>query len=419
MKRITLPILLILLSILLVGQSSRNRSTKTELIDNFSIKTVPVAVSSEDSIKIITVLEIPYSSLQFIKDKTGFRAEYEATIVVQDDENHQFDRAIWQETVHADNYLETVSLQSHITHGNEMVVPLGNVRVITEITDLETHNRGYKTNIHQFDIEDDSPTLFQPVILVEKEGDWGFGKNLFPLISGAKADNPETIYVNMSGHTYPEPFDLNVSLMYNKEQIWTKSLSIDSDSKWFVKTISIPSDTLVGIQLEMNVTLSQGDFEETKSTVVRLKHKGLSPYIRDMNLALEQMKYILSTEEKSRIRKAKNKQKEKLFFDLWKDRDPTPNTPFNELMEEYYRRVEFSNEHFSNFQQGWRSDMGMIYILMGPPDDVERINMPHARNTYEIWYYHRINERYTFVDPNGFGDYRLNEPYVGFPSSGW
>lgn len=33
----------------------------------------------------------------------------------------------------------------------------------------------------------------------------------------------------------------------------------------------------------------------------------------------------------------------------------------------YYERVEEANKQFANFKEGWKTDMGMIYILFGPP----------------------------------------------------
>lgn len=38
----------------------------------------------------------------------------------------------------------------------------------------------------------------------------------------------------------------------------------------------------------------------------------------------------------------------------------------------YYQRVEQANKQFSNFKEGWKTDMGMIYILFGPPWYVDR-----------------------------------------------
>ncbi|MCK4297684.1 MAG: GWxTD domain-containing protein, partial [Candidatus Marinimicrobia bacterium] len=101
---------------------------------------------------------------------------------------------------------------------------------------------------------------------------------------------------------------------------------------------------------------------------------------------------------------------------FWKGKDPTPNTQENELMNEYYMRVHYSNQHFSGFQAGWKADMGMIFILFGPPSDIERHPFDIQSKPYEIWYYYEINRTFVFVDESGFGEYRLISPtydYLG------
>ena len=82
-------------------------------------------------------------------------------------------------------------------------------------------------------------------------------------------------------------------------------------------------------------------------------------------------------------------------------------------MEEYYSRVSFTEENFSRGTSGgWKSDMGMVYILFGKPDDMKRsMNMQGSYN-YEKWYYFQIGEEFTFIDDYGFGDYRLKTPLL-------
>ena len=113
--------------------------------------------------------------------------------------------------------------------------------------------------------------------------------------------------------------------------------------------------------------------------------------------------------------KNNNKQdKEQLFYQIWKKRDPTPETEQNELMEEYFQRVEYVNEHFSGWQPGWETDRGMIYILFGPPDEIQRSKISSSSiSTYQVWYYNRINKQFVFKDQNGFGDYILDRPFIG------
>jgi len=94
--------------------------------------------------------------------------------------------------------------------------------------------------------------------------------------------------------------------------------------------------------------------------------------------------------------------------------DPTPETEHNELMDEYYKRVSYANENFDGWKDGWETDRGMIYILFGPPDQVERTNPSMSNSTlYQIWTYNRINKQFIFKDQNGFGDFRLDSPLNG------
>ena len=150
-----------------------------------------------------------------------------------------------------------------------------------------------------------------------------------------------------------------------------------------------------------------------RSSFTRYK-TGFSGYVNDVEIAMKQMKYILSNDERKELKNNNKQDKEQLFYQIWKKRDPTPETEQNELMEEYFQRVEYVNEHFSGWQPGWETDRGKIYILFGPPDEIQRTN-PSAGNStiYQIWNYVKVNKQFVFRDQNGFGDYRLDTPFIG------
>jgi hypothetical protein len=79
-------------------------------------------------------------------------------------------------------------------------------------------------------------------------------------------------------------------------------------------------------------------------------------------------------------------------------------------MEEYYIRVQFANKNFAHYIEGWRTDMGMVYIIFGSPNNVDRHPFDIDSKPYEIWSYYDLNHQFTFVDQTGFGDYRLTTP---------
>lgn len=79
------------------------------------------------------------------------------------------------------------------------------------------------------------------------------------------------------------------------------------------------------------------------------------------------------------------------------------NTAGNELrarklIREYYRRVEKANYLFTSYQDGWKTDRGMIYIMFGTPSIVQRTE--HA----EIWTYgesrHLLSFSFIFIKVN-------------------
>jgi hypothetical protein len=63
--------------------------------------------------------------------------------------------------------------------------------------------------------------------------------------------------------------------------------------------------------------------------------------------------------------------------------------------------------------EGWRSDRGMVYITLGPPNNIDRHPFDYDAKPYEIWEYYDMNQQFIFVDETGFGDYRLTTPMYG------
>lgn len=69
----------------------------------------------------------------------------------------------------------------------------------------------------------------------------------------------------------------------------------------------------------------------------------------------------------------------------------------------FYERVEQANKQFTNFKEGWKTDMGMMYILFGPPWYVD------TRLNEMLWSYayDRSDPRYNFLfeRPRGVSEF--------------
>jgi GWxTD domain-containing protein len=134
------------------------------------------------------------------------------------------------------------------------------------------------------------------------------------------------------------------------------------------------------------------------------------PRGREFTRMLEPLSYIITPEEMDWLRALPPEQQAQGWEELWRRRDPTPDTPRNEMQLEFFRRVRYAERHFQGFGPGWRSDMGRIYIKFGPPDQIENRPSSLTSPQIEIWYYNQPYRRFVFGDREGFGRYTLLNP---------
>ena len=136
--------------------------------------------------------------------------------------------------------------------------------------------------------------------------------------------------------------------------------------------------------------------------------------------------YIITDEERAVYEKlVAEEEKERFIEQFWSRRDPDPRTSENEFKTEHYRRIAYANERFSSGYPGWKSDRGKIYILHGPPAEIEshssgeNYHRPMTEGggstavyPFEIWRYRHIEGLgndiiLEFVDSTLSGQYRL------------
>ena len=120
------------------------------------------------------------------------------------------------------------------------------------------------------------------------------------------------------------------------------------------------------------------------------------------------MKYLLSNKEYERVEDLSLEELEVWFKKYWKSKDKTPETPFNEVQNEFYIRVQQAIDEFSlRFKEGWRTERGEALILYGKPSSIEKQHHIINSKPYEIWYYENLDKKITFVDTKDNGDFKL------------
>ncbi|MGV8017781.1 MAG: GWxTD domain-containing protein [Ignavibacteria bacterium] len=102
--------------------------------------------------------------------------------------------------------------------------------------------------------------------------------------------------------------------------------------------------------------------------------------------------YLRTAVEKNEFEKLKSvDEKRKFLYKFWRKRDTKPETPRIEVRDEFIKRFREANSKFKqSFSEGWRSDRGRIYIIYGPPTEIERHYMEANTKNYEIWTYDNV-----------------------------
>lgn len=74
-------------------------------------------------------------------------------------------------------------------------------------------------------------------------------------------------------------------------------------------------------------------------------------------------------------------EQESMLDALWKGADPSPETGENEAYETFLARLEFANEHYSDFGPAVFDPRGQLYMRLGPPDEIIQDVIPLNRET--------------------------------------
>ena len=175
----------------------------------------------------------------------------------------------------------------------------------------------------------------------------------------------------------------------------------------------LPVSNLEAGQYQLTVSLYDATGAEYASVTeqIAVRWSGLDTSLYNLDEAIAQLAYIAPGQELGAIRRAPTEaERLELFREFWRKRDPTPGTERNERMEEHYYRISYANRHFGRNSPGWLSDRGQVFVLHGPPEDVQRQVYSYNNRPWEMWYYYSMGRQYVFVDKTGFGDYELVLP---------
>ena len=385
-----------------------------------------------DSTRVDCYYRLSNELFNFVKSGDRFVARFELSLLVIDDDDYQVTAETMQDSVVVESDVETRVMDQSSAKLYTIYLPPGKYDLEIKLYDMDTASQ--KDMAKPFEVPDYykdrlSVSDIQFAGLVMKDSsNVGLdrrGIRVVPNLSRAFGEDHTDMYVYYEVYTdaaveAQQPLTVEYKItsptgrvVLNREEPLERQGTIGAYSGRFdtsefsqgVYTLEIEVDD----RAVRNRAKSKSEFQITWQFLLPLTTA------RNFKEITEQLRYIAKNEELDvfkKFREAPAGEQKAALEAFWKRRDPTPDTDQNENMITYYRRIEFANENFDDgLGKGWRSDQGRVYIVYGPPDEVERYSFERRSQPYQIWHYNNISRSFVFVDFDGYGRYQLYRVY--------
>jgi GWxTD domain-containing protein len=150
---------------------------------------------------------------------------------------------------------------------------------------------------------------------------------------------------------------------------------------------SVPSNTNFILQSK-GLYFAQADTSSSKGLGFNIMEASFPKFTKIENL-IEALVYISTQEEISNLNGASNKKNalDQYWLQLAGNAENAKR-----IIKLYYQRVEYANRAYTTYKEGWKTDMGMVYIAFGAPQVTTKGNQ-------QLWTYYMDggNTKVTFA----------------------
>jgi GWxTD domain-containing protein len=370
-----------------------------------------------------------------------YRCMGEILVELADSTGSSFDRQIDRIDL-AENSVAPSLQERHWVQGTaSFTVSPGTYRIFFEATDKESQRRQVNKEIvvrtPRKDLDGPGisgatfvelrPASPDTLVLENFGGDFLFGKNRALLVGLHLPGDTSTIVncrwsftvmdrSNEPGSMLAPDSLLRIPLVTRTQIVLSEAVgdvrgALHPDSSATGAFVVIPINTallpLRNYTLRLDLTTSQGK-QTTFTRPVRAVWPEMPFSLKNVDGALEALRFITTEGQLDSLRSGSFEQRRDALEAFWQARNRTAGTARNEVMTEYYRRVDFAIRNFGTLRipDGSRSDRGKIFILCGQATRTERSLNP-AGGHMETWFYDHIKKKFVFVDESKTGTYTL------------
>ncbi len=348
-----------------------------------------------DSTLCLITITVDNKNLLFFRGSGHYEAKYEAFLNMRETETRSILKGLWDKTVRVPSYDETslAKLFDPLTVTTRAWP--GKYEGFVEVKDIQANTFGNgRVSVQVPDFNSDLPKLSTPLFYAVPEG----------LPPGQQPDLPP-------GGVIPAEGSLKVP---SGKPIWLM-VEVYADSSAPPEGWKLTAEVVKALMLfpRIDVELEDGLLRQRALIEVSTGTMGLGAYELDVQLRdenntslaratsfkfrivrsadwvtknykneIKYLRYLIPEEEMERLQGIPEEEQATALEKFWVKIDPVPATAINELRVQYFERIDYANRHFTTEDhEGWETNMGEVYILLGPPTEI------YGSRLNQIWVY--------------------------------
>ena len=381
-------------------------------------------------------LEVYYqifnSALKFKPTEDVFKAEYEVTVAILDKKGKRIAGQTQERSIVAPNEAKTKSTTDYRTSQINLMLERGKYDVRYTLKDKvadKSYSKEFTADARK--LKDGQPGL-SDILFAMAAGPADSTSNQFvkgnlvvvPSVThgyGGEEEGRLLFYIEIyKGDKEAEIVTVQTLLRRQKGQmVYRDTLSTQLNRPIISQLREISIDEFAPGEYELEVELQgrRGKKLDEKKGEFQINWTEESLLEHNWSLIVRQIELIADSKELKPLQEVKTVEERRISLkDFWAGKDPFPETPRNELKIEFYHRISYANEHFGYLgRPGWETDRGRVLVRYGPPDQVDDYPFSLSSDPYQEWHYYKAGRyrKFTFVDDNHDGDYRLIYPFDG------
>lgn len=380
-------------------------------VPNFDLEAIATLHGDETGIDLY--IGIPHASLIFHRQGDLFVAHYEAVVQLRDeDDKGVFSEIVWSDTVRVREYSKTQQFDPMIVQRRFDAEPGEYVvhAILLDMNSEETAERRQRLQVigrletgfalSRMRVEGrDSRNPFEPIVSYHIPARLDSLRSVVELYNAPPGSDIEIGMVlvrfptDVSIASPPYWLTPPIGSLQHKGVDFSKPDTLQSTHRTLrdvdgdlVIEFDFPALDRGSYRVYIEARLA-GSSSDEEGVVLLQRRRNLSvkgedfPQMTRLDELIEALTYIAQNKELEEIHSATTIEQRRKKFDGFWGKLVSSRQAAGNLVKQYYGRIEEANLFFTEHKEGWKTDRGMVYVILGPPMYVE-----YAFDE-QIWHY--------------------------------